>query len=102
MDGAHRASLSSASRFYRAVLSSSLGTALSRVAGLFRTMAVAAFLDGAIPFPAIATTCSAVLDRFLAQEGASGLRDLEDVLEADAWGRAAARERIPGAERISA
>jgi len=57
-------------------------------------IAVAAFLDGGIAFPRIAGTCAEVLDRFLAEGPHKELRDLEDVLEADAWGRRMARERI--------
>jgi 1-deoxy-D-xylulose-5-phosphate reductoisomerase len=56
--------------------------------------AVAAFLGGRIPFPAIAGTNRAVLDAHAARGGAGALRDLEDVLDADAWARGRARERL--------
>jgi 1-deoxy-D-xylulose-5-phosphate reductoisomerase len=56
--------------------------------------AVAAFLDGRIPFPSIAATNAAVLGAFLAQP-ATPLAGLDDVLAADAFGRRAARERLP-------
>jgi 1-deoxy-D-xylulose-5-phosphate reductoisomerase len=57
--------------------------------------AVAAFLDGRIPFPAIAATNAAVLGAFLARP-ATPLAGLDDVLAADAFGRRAARERLAG------
>jgi 1-deoxy-D-xylulose-5-phosphate reductoisomerase len=53
---------------------------------------VAAFLNGEIPFPAIAARNAAVLEAHLARRGRAELRDLADVLEADAWARARARE----------
>jgi 1-deoxy-D-xylulose-5-phosphate reductoisomerase len=55
-------------------------------------VSVAAFLDGAIGFPWIARANGAVLNAHLARRGAPRLRDLRDVCEADAWGRACARE----------
>ena len=55
--------------------------------------AVAAFLAGAVPLPAIAAVDAAVLEDFLARPAAA-LRDLDDVLEVDAWARRAARERL--------
>ena len=58
--------------------------------------AVASFLAGAIPFPEIAATNAAVLERHLAKS-AGAARDLADVLAADASARAAARERLPAA-----
>ncbi len=54
-------------------------------------VAVAAFLEGAIPFPAIAATNDAVLNAHVAAAGGASLRDLEDVREADAWARERAR-----------
>jgi 1-deoxy-D-xylulose-5-phosphate reductoisomerase len=57
-------------------------------------ISVAAFLDGRIPFPAIPAHNAAVLEAHVARAGAARLRDLEDVLEADAWARARARERL--------
>ncbi len=59
-------------------------------------VAVAAFLAGRIPFPAIAGTCAAVLDRHLASPARGELTDLETVLEADRWARARADERLAG------
>lgn len=66
--------MSSASRFYRAVLSSSLGTALSRIAGLARTVAVAAFLGAGVASDAwnIAWTVPNAFRRFVADEGLTG------------------------------
>jgi 1-deoxy-D-xylulose-5-phosphate reductoisomerase len=55
--------------------------------------AVAAFLAGRIPFPAIADTNAAVLG---AHRAGGALRDLRDVLDADAWARARAGERLAG------
>lgn len=51
---------------------------------------VAAFLDGQIPFPAIAETNARVLEAFLGS-ASSSVGSLEDVLEADAWARREAR-----------
>jgi 1-deoxy-D-xylulose-5-phosphate reductoisomerase len=51
-------------------------------------VAVAAFLDGAVPFTAIANTIQGVLDA----EPASAARTLEDVIEADRRARERARE----------
>jgi 1-deoxy-D-xylulose-5-phosphate reductoisomerase len=61
-------------------------------------VAVAAFLDGRISFPAITAACSAVLERHLGRDGRAPLTDLEAVLEADAWARAQTRERLPTRE----
>jgi 1-deoxy-D-xylulose-5-phosphate reductoisomerase len=58
-------------------------------------VSVAAFLAGEAPFPSIAATNAAVLERFLARPAAP-LRDLEDVLAVDAWARRAAREQLAG------
>lgn len=55
---------------------------------------VAAFLDGQIPFPAIAATNAAVLEAHLARTAHAALGDLDEVLAADAWARAQARERL--------
>jgi len=52
--------------------------------------AVAAFLDGRIPFTAIAESVREVLDDHLP----STLNRLEDVLEADAWARERSREAL--------
>jgi len=56
-------------------------------------IAVRAFLDGRIPFPAIAATNDAVLDSHLARGGGS-VTELGDVLEADAWARARASQEL--------
>jgi len=55
---------------------------------------VAAFLAGRIAFSEIAATNAAVLDAHRARSRGAALRDLGDVLEADAWARARARERL--------
>ncbi|MGH0032517.1 MAG: 1-deoxy-D-xylulose-5-phosphate reductoisomerase [Myxococcota bacterium] len=57
-------------------------------------VAVAAFLEGGLPFPAIAATNAAVLEEHLAGGSGAALRDLDDVAAADAWARARARERL--------
>lgn len=49
---------------------------------------VAAFLDGRIPFPAIAQTVAEVMDGHIVAQASS----LEAVLDADAWARRRARE----------
>jgi len=54
-------------------------------------VSVAAFLAQQVPFSAIAATNAAVLEAHLAQGGSAALRDLADVLEADAWARERAR-----------
>jgi 1-deoxy-D-xylulose-5-phosphate reductoisomerase len=54
---------------------------------------VAAFLAGRIAFPEIAATNAAVLDAHRARSR-DALRDLDDVLAADAWARARAREAL--------
>jgi 1-deoxy-D-xylulose-5-phosphate reductoisomerase len=56
-------------------------------------VAVAAFLAGEAPFPAIAAVDAAVLESFLARPEAE-LGDLDDVLAVDDWARRAARERL--------
>ncbi len=55
--------------------------------------AVAAFLAGKLPFPGIAETVAAVLDRHRPRP----VTGLDDVLEADAWARAEARALLAGA-----
>jgi 1-deoxy-D-xylulose-5-phosphate reductoisomerase len=57
-------------------------------------ISVAAFLAGEVPFGAIAATNAAVLEAHLARAAGKALRDLDDVLEADAWARARARESL--------
>jgi 1-deoxy-D-xylulose-5-phosphate reductoisomerase len=58
-------------------------------------VAVAAFLDGRIPFPAIADVVAAVLDAVPIEP----LRSLEDALEADLAGRDAAGEAVAKVSR---
>jgi 1-deoxy-D-xylulose-5-phosphate reductoisomerase len=55
-------------------------------------VAVAAFLAGEVRFPAIAAANAAVLETFTASEAGGALRDLDDVMAADAWARARTRE----------
>jgi len=55
---------------------------------------VDAFLRGMIGFTDIASTNEAVLDVHLGQHRGEGVRDLEDVMEADAWARRMAREQL--------
>jgi 1-deoxy-D-xylulose-5-phosphate reductoisomerase len=57
-------------------------------------VAVESFLAGASSFPGIAATVSAVLETHLAKRDGASLRDLDDVLAADAWARARAREHL--------
>ena len=45
-----------------------------------------------MPFPAIAAANAAVLETFEKTEAGGALRDLDDVIAADAWARARARE----------
>jgi 1-deoxy-D-xylulose-5-phosphate reductoisomerase len=56
-------------------------------------VSVAAFLAGEIPFPHIAAVNEAVLAAHTAH-ASGGLRDLDDVMRADAWARARAREAL--------
>jgi 1-deoxy-D-xylulose-5-phosphate reductoisomerase len=55
-------------------------------------ISVEAFLAGGMPFPGIAAANQAVLDAFERTEAGGALRDLDDVIAADAWARARARE----------
>jgi len=57
-------------------------------------IAVDAFLRGIIGFTEIASTNQAVLDDHLGRHRGEVVRDLEDVMEADAWARRMARERL--------
>jgi 1-deoxy-D-xylulose-5-phosphate reductoisomerase len=57
-------------------------------------VAVAGFLAGKIPFGAIARTNGAVLEEHLGTCRGSRVEGLEDVLEADRWGRARARAAL--------
>ncbi|HSJ98396.1 MAG TPA: 1-deoxy-D-xylulose-5-phosphate reductoisomerase, partial [Myxococcota bacterium] len=60
--------------------------------------AVAAFLAGRISFPEIAATNAAVLEAHQARSTGAALAELDDVLEADAWARARAREWLGAGE----
>jgi 1-deoxy-D-xylulose 5-phosphate reductoisomerase len=55
---------------------------------------VAAFLEGAIAFPAIVATNAAVLEAHLGEARGGAVRDLADVRAADAWARSQARARL--------
>jgi 1-deoxy-D-xylulose-5-phosphate reductoisomerase len=57
-------------------------------------VAVSAFLSGGMTFDRIAGVNAEVLERFVARGTNAALRDLDDVMEADAWARACARERL--------
>jgi len=57
-------------------------------------IAVAAFLAGRIRFSEIAATNGAVLNSHVGRGGRGALRDLADVMEADDWSRACARDWI--------
>ncbi len=50
-------------------------------------LSVAAFLEGRIAFPRIAAANEATLEAHVARGSCGPLRDLRDVLEADAWAR---------------
>jgi 1-deoxy-D-xylulose-5-phosphate reductoisomerase len=56
--------------------------------------AVAAFLASRIRLPDIAAVNERVLDAYLAAHDGAALRDLDDVLTADAWARESAREAL--------
>jgi 1-deoxy-D-xylulose-5-phosphate reductoisomerase len=66
------------------------GGSLPAVLNAANEEAVAAFLDRRIPFTAIPESILAVIEA----HPASSVRHLEDVLEADAWARAQARETL--------
>ena len=55
-------------------------------------VAVAAFLEGLIPFGAIADTNRSVLEKHLSAEAGGALGDLDAVWAADEWARSQARE----------
>ena len=61
-------------------------------------VAVEAFLEGRIPFPAIVETTA----RVLARHAPAPLRSVEEALEVDDWARRAAREILPALERSTA
>jgi 1-deoxy-D-xylulose-5-phosphate reductoisomerase len=63
---------------------------------------VDAFLRGMIGFTDITSTNQSVLETHLEQHRGEGLRDLEDVMEADAWARRMAREQLGAPSGIEA
>jgi 1-deoxy-D-xylulose-5-phosphate reductoisomerase len=69
------------------------GEAAPAVLNAANEEAVAAFLAEAVPFPAIAAVVGDVLSAHVGGT-LSGVRDLADVLAADAWARARAREAL--------
>jgi len=83
---------------YEALRADEAGPAVLNAAN---EVAVAAFLDERIGFPAIAAANAAVLDAHARRAGAGALRDLEDVMEADRWAREQAEEWLAsvGSER---
>ena len=83
---------------YEALRADEAGPAVLNAAN---EVAVAAFLDERIAFPAIAAANAAVLDAHARRAGAGALRDLEDVMEADRWAREQAEEWLAsvGSER---
>jgi 1-deoxy-D-xylulose-5-phosphate reductoisomerase len=70
------------------------GEAAPAVLNAANEVAVAAFLEGSLPFPGIARVDGEVLNAFLARPAGGALRDLADVLEADGWGRRRAAEAL--------
>jgi len=70
------------------------GEAAPAVLNAANEVAVAAFLDGAVPFPAIAAVDGEVLAAHVSERGGAAVRDLADVRAADAWARARAREAL--------
>ncbi|HYB12473.1 MAG TPA: 1-deoxy-D-xylulose-5-phosphate reductoisomerase [Myxococcota bacterium] len=70
------------------------GEAAPAVLNAANEVAVAAFLEGAIPFPEIVATNAAVLDAHLAQATSGAVHELADVRVADGWARATARARL--------
>jgi len=70
------------------------GEAAPAVLNASNEVAVAAFLDRLIPFGAVADTNQMVLEAHLAEQDEGVVRDLTDVLAADAWARARARTHL--------
>jgi 1-deoxy-D-xylulose-5-phosphate reductoisomerase len=65
-------------------------------------LSVAAFLEGRIAFPRIAAANEAALEAHVARGARGALRDLRDVLEADAWARSWTRAWLEGSAGGSA
>jgi len=76
---------------YRALRGSETAPAVLNAAN---EVAVAAFLDERISFGTLPEVNRAVLDAHLTERAGDKLERLDDVLEADAWARALARERV--------
>jgi len=77
------------------------GEAAPAVLNAANEEAVAAFLEGAVPFPAIAAIDGEVLEAH-AGEGRSTVAGLDDVRAADAWARARTREALARYRRRTA
>ena len=80
---------------YRALAGSEEAPAVLNAAN---ESSVAAFLEGAIPFGAIARTNAQVLDAHLAARKGVAVHDVDDILAADAWAREAARSVLASYE----
>ena len=65
-------------------------------------VSVAAFLDGRIPFPAIASVNAAVLEAHLAERRGVVVSELAEILAADTWAREQARARVGVSEGAAA
>ena len=65
-------------------------------------VSVAAFLDGRIPFPAIASVNAAVLEAHLAERRGAVVSELAEILAADTWAREQARARVGVSEGAAA
>jgi 1-deoxy-D-xylulose-5-phosphate reductoisomerase len=65
-------------------------------------LSVTAFLEGRIAFPRIAAANEATLEAHVARGARGALRDLRDVLEADAWARSWTRAWLEGSAGGSA
>jgi 1-deoxy-D-xylulose-5-phosphate reductoisomerase len=76
---------------YRALSGSETAPAVLNAAN---EVAVAAFLDERIPFGTLPEVNRAVLEAHLSERAGDKLERLDDVLEADAWARARAREQL--------
>ncbi|HUF25120.1 MAG TPA: 1-deoxy-D-xylulose-5-phosphate reductoisomerase [Vicinamibacterales bacterium] len=70
------------------------GGAMPAVLNAANEVAVAAFLDGRLPFPGIAAVIESALDTWAREPRASG-DSLKDIRTADAWARAHASAQIP-------
>ncbi len=80
---------------YRALAGSEAAPAVLNAAN---EVSVAAFLAGEIPFGEIARTNAAVLDAHLAEKAGLVVDSLADILAADGWARAQARERLEASD----